>query len=63
LAAHLEEFLDGFQEMSNCCCLPGKAGGTPDSISPSSTARNLDSLSIPRLLSALRGDAAVANKV
>jgi hypothetical protein len=32
LAAHLEEFLDGFQEMSNCCCLPGKAGGTPDSI-------------------------------
>jgi len=25
LAAHLEEFLDGFQEMSNCCCLPGKA--------------------------------------
>jgi hypothetical protein len=30
LAAHLEEFLDGLPEMSNCCCLPGKAGGTPE---------------------------------
>jgi hypothetical protein len=29
LAAHLEEFLDGLPEMSNCYCLPGKAGGTP----------------------------------
>jgi hypothetical protein len=29
LAAHSEEFLDGLPEMSNCYCLPGKAGGTP----------------------------------
>ena len=34
LAAHLEEFLDGLQEMSNCCCLPGKAGGTPGILGP-----------------------------
>jgi hypothetical protein len=27
LAAHLEEFLDGLPEMSNCYCHPGKAGG------------------------------------
>jgi hypothetical protein len=27
LAAHVEEFLDGLPEMSNCYCLPGKAGG------------------------------------
>jgi hypothetical protein len=29
LAAHLEEFLDGLPEMSNCYCHPGKAGGSP----------------------------------
>jgi hypothetical protein len=29
LAAHLEEFLDGLQYMSNGYCLPGKAGGSP----------------------------------
>jgi hypothetical protein len=27
LAAHVEEFLDGLPEMSNCYCHPGKAGG------------------------------------
>jgi len=32
LAAHLEEFLDGLPEMSNCYCLPGKAGGTPGTL-------------------------------
>jgi hypothetical protein len=42
LAAHLEEFLDGFQEMSNCCCLPGKAGGTPDSNSVPFVADQFD---------------------
>ena len=26
LAAHVEEFLDGLPEMSNCYCHPGKAG-------------------------------------
>jgi hypothetical protein len=25
LAAHVEEFLDGLPEMSNCYCHPGKA--------------------------------------
>src|ERR1019366_8856855 len=29
LAAHVEEFLDGLPEMSNCYCHPGKAGGSP----------------------------------
>jgi hypothetical protein len=32
LAAHVEEFLDGLPEMSNCYCHPGKAGGSPSSI-------------------------------
>jgi hypothetical protein len=29
LAAHVLEFLDGLPNMSNFCCLPGKAGGSP----------------------------------
>jgi len=38
LAAHLEEFLDGLPEMSNCYCLPGKAGGTPGTLAPTRAA-------------------------
>src|SRR5271168_4464520 len=30
LAAHLSESLDGLPQMSNCYCLPGRAGGSPD---------------------------------
>src|SRR6266568_1362285 len=29
LAAHSWSFLDGLPKMSNCYCLPGRAGGTP----------------------------------
>src|ERR1035437_8420377 len=32
LAAHSWSFLDGVPEMSNCYCLPGKAGGTPSGL-------------------------------
>src|ERR1035438_9443988 len=38
LAAHLEEFLDGLPEMSNCYCLPGKAVGTPGTLVPAKEA-------------------------
>jgi len=39
-AAHVEEFLDGLPEMSNCCCHAGKAGGSPFGNSNASRRRS-----------------------
>ena len=40
MAAHVEEFLGGLPEMSNCYCHPGRAGGSP--IANSATRQDSD---------------------
>src|SRR5271167_4966892 len=50
LAAHLSESLDGLPQMSNCYCLPGRAGGSPDC----SSAERLSSREMAMVIERLR---------